>query len=762
PDLPPDVLALEHDTFSPTLLEGEKSAKLKKARLLKMVLGCPGACCHLVTADVDGTLLDVTQLDWLVAPKSAEDRHKADMKKFEEKISRYVPAVVVVCAMDIRCRGLMRDLSDSCSWLVSTHPVLKQSKSVLPSPQVVWGDSTIPRIVAMRSNKAEKDGLTFLQRLGLSMCRFMQDPLAETVQLWSDEPSGLKKDHSPARGVLCPVHGEDVTFEEVLAAVSNPHPFELTRLARDTWPVAKEACCIAWHFSGAADSADEKSMLFLIKKRMCLPSAQSPYITMVLGGPSRYRGRDLKELHSVLAITDYHFDCFIQQVGRSLRDIGATNAVVDDAVVRLEAILHDGVAEGQSGSYFHLTASPDSAIGGIDVSKNGTMACLGANTYTYNRRLSTASTASTSSLKSPHPRRTSVRPTSNPYSKTMISSLRVGSKDWCLEGRVVSKSEVFGISTGDTFHAHVSDSNSDTVKLLFYDEAAHKFHSSIQIGGRYYFRNGKVMRAHSTFNKDAHVEIKFDTSAVIEAADDIEAVTETFRRLLMSALMGVTVCAVGTSFPNFYASLIMAKAGRSSTAIANALGSNIQNIFIALALPWISSLIRLNEPRGLYNLGNSCYLNSLLQCLGSNEGLRAAIQHQVSCNHSKQTACTDCALSRLFSLMHDPDNAVSPVYPTEVVEMMTRSLPLGRQHDAHEAFHILAQSTPHHGSSSELAHRGVFESRFGFFSYTTLICSECGRVTHKQEWNLDLVLSVNDETSLENCLRSHFASCEVS
>lgn len=53
---------------------------------------------------------------------SAEDRHKADMKKFEDKISRYVPAVVVVCAMDIRCRGLMRDLSDSCSWVRVVSP----------------------------------------------------------------------------------------------------------------------------------------------------------------------------------------------------------------------------------------------------------------------------------------------------------------------------------------------------------------------------------------------------------------------------------------------------------------------------------------------------------------------------------------------------------------------------------------------------------------------------------------------------------------
>ncbi|EER00503.1 conserved hypothetical protein [Perkinsus marinus ATCC 50983] len=129
-------------------------------------------------------------------------------------------------------------------------------------------------------------------------------------------------------------------------------------------------------------------------------------------------------------------------------------------------------------------------------------------------------------LKSPHPRRASVRRTSQPYSRTLISNLRVGSTDWCLRGRVVSKSEIFGISTGELFHAHISDEDSNTVKLLFFDEAAHIFHDSIQIGAIYYFRNGKVLRAHSKFNKEADVEIKFDTSAVIEAADDIKDVTE--------------------------------------------------------------------------------------------------------------------------------------------------------------------------------------------------------------------------------------------
>jgi len=56
---------------------------------------------------------------------------------------------------------------------------------------------------------------------------------------------------------------------------------------------------------------------------------------------------------------------------------------------------------------------------------------------------------------------------------------------------------------------------------------------------------------------------------------------------ISTGVLGITVCAVGTSFPNFWASVLMAHEGRSAMAIANALGSNVQNVFIALAIPWI-------------------------------------------------------------------------------------------------------------------------------------------------------------------------------
>lgn len=51
-------------------------------------------------------------------------------------------------------------------------------------------------------------------------------------------------------------------------------------------------------------------------------------------------------------------------------------------------------------------------------------------------------------------------------------------------------------------------------------------------------------------------------------------------------VMGLTLSAVGTSFPNLYASMLVARQGQGNMAISNAMGSNVFNICAALGLPW--------------------------------------------------------------------------------------------------------------------------------------------------------------------------------
>jgi len=54
-----------------------------------------------------------------------------------------------------------------------------------------------------------------------------------------------------------------------------------------------------------------------------------------------------------------------------------------------------------------------------------------------------------------------------------------------------------------------------------------------------------------------------------------------------TSFLGITVCAVGTSFPNAVASIILSQQNKPAAAIANALGSNVQNVFLAMAMPWL-------------------------------------------------------------------------------------------------------------------------------------------------------------------------------
>mmetsp|Transcript_77688 Transcript_77688/g.218035 ORF Transcript_77688/g.218035 Transcript_77688/m.218035 type:complete len:497 (-) Transcript_77688:118-1608(-) len=58
------------------------------------------------------------------------------------------------------------------------------------------------------------------------------------------------------------------------------------------------------------------------------------------------------------------------------------------------------------------------------------------------------------------------------------------------------------------------------------------------------------------------------------------------------SFLGLTLVAVGTSWPNLMASVITAREGRGAIAVSNALGSNVQNVFLVLAGPlWVSVLL---------------------------------------------------------------------------------------------------------------------------------------------------------------------------
>ena len=72
---------------------------------------------------------------------------------------------------------------------------------------------------------------------------------------------------------------------------------------------------------------------------------------------------------------------------------------------------------------------------------------------------------------------------------------------------------------------------------------------------------------------------------------------------ISSAIMGLTFSAVGTSFSNFWSSLVVARNGQGDMAISNALGSNTINIYVCLGLPWLLYTTLIGTYAGLQDGG---------------------------------------------------------------------------------------------------------------------------------------------------------------
>merc|ERR1712056_123337 len=70
--------------------------------------------------------------------------------------------------------------------------------------------------------------------------------------------------------------------------------------------------------------------------------------------------------------------------------------------------------------------------------------------------------------------------------------------------------------------------------------------------------------------------------AVTESCDGIHADFGISQNVL-----GFTVAAAGTSFPNVFSGMVVSRQGKTTMALANALGANVQNVSLALALPWV-------------------------------------------------------------------------------------------------------------------------------------------------------------------------------
>jgi sodium/potassium/calcium exchanger 4 len=72
--------------------------------------------------------------------------------------------------------------------------------------------------------------------------------------------------------------------------------------------------------------------------------------------------------------------------------------------------------------------------------------------------------------------------------------------------------------------------------------------------------------------------------------------------------LGLTFVAAGTSFPDFLASMLVAKKGLADMAVSNAFGSNIFDLLLGLGLPWWMQT-GVIDPGSVLYVGSMSFLN---------------------------------------------------------------------------------------------------------------------------------------------------------
>ncbi|KAI8812150.1 hypothetical protein BJ742DRAFT_674130 [Cladochytrium replicatum] len=166
---------------------------------------------------------------------------------------------------------------------------------------------------------------------------------------------------------------------------------------------------------------------------------------------------------------------------------------------------------------------------------------------------------------------------------------------------------------------------------------------------------------------------------------------------------------------------------------------------------------------GLVNLGNTCFLNSVLQCLTYTAPLANFLLSGSHTRVCKQKFCPLCDLQRHVSSCFAKSRQHNDITPTSIVRSLkaiAKHMRLGRQEDAHEFIRYYVEALEKRCvkiggryGSGYLGSRSIIGSIFGGKLQSEVICLRCKTKSAKQDPMLDLSLEIQNCSSVEDALR---------
>lgn len=184
-------------------------------------------------------------------------------------------------------------------------------------------------------------------------------------------------------------------------------------------------------------------------------------------------------------------------------------------------------------------------------------------------------------------------------------------------------------------------------------------------------------------------------------------------------------------------------------------------------------------PLGLKNLGNSCYLNSVLQCLTYTPPLAnfcLKFKHTSLCDlaaseRDRKSDCPFCILERRIVRSLCSDLTLdAPSKLTNCLRLFADHFRLGRQEDAHEFLRYVIDACHntclrlkklHHHRRKPVATEGfegnsVVKDIFGGALQSQVKCLLCGKESNKVDEIMDISLDVMHSASLKEALHKFF------